>query len=126
MRSMSTCCGPAADSRAGAAAAAPCPAACPGSTAGFAGAGPSGSRISAPSPRPSAFLGISDNLLGELRVALRALAVKIVENDWFSETWCFREAHVARNQALEDLRAEKTTQIGGNLARKRSPLIKHG
>src|SRR5579885_3133585 len=126
MRSMSTCCGPAAASRAGAAAVAPCPTACPGSTAGFAGAAPSGSRISAPSPRPSAFLGISDNLLGELRVALRALAVKIVENDWFSETWCFREAHVARNQALEDLRAEKTTQIGGNLARKRSPLIKHG
>src|SRR5579884_2565981 len=115
MRSMSTCCGPAADSRAGAAAAAPCPAACPGSTAGFAGAAPSGSRISAPSPRPSAFLGISDNILDALRVALRALAVKIVENNWFSKTYCLREAHGTLKQALKDLLGKKTAQIGRNL-----------
>src|SRR5260370_28149116 len=86
----------------------------------------SSSRMSAPSPRPSAFLGIGNDLLGELRVAFSALAVNIVKNDWFSDTWCFCKPHISRYHALEDLRAKETAQISGNLAGKSRPLIVHG
>src|SRR6267378_2582407 len=86
----------------------------------------SGSRMSAPSPRPSAFLGIGDNLLGELRVAFRPFAVNVVKNDWFPETGRFCQANIARNDALKDLRTKKTAQIRGNLPRKRGPLVIHG
>src|SRR6202795_170917 len=68
----------------------------------------SGSRMSAPSPRPSAFLGIGNDLLGELRVAFRPFAVNVVKNDRFTETWCLRKPHIARNHALEDLRSKET------------------
>src|SRR5208283_4633390 len=74
--------------------------------AGVTGAVGSGSRMSAPSPRPNAFLGIANNLLGELRVALSALAMYIIENNRFTKTRRFGKAHVARDQALEDLSAE--------------------
>src|SRR5260370_15540229 len=107
-------------SRAGAAAAAAM-AGC-GATAGTCG---SGSRMSAPSPRPSAFLGIGDYLLSQLCVAFGSFTVYIIENDRFTETWSFREANVARNDALKNLRTEKTAQIGGDLARQGRPLIVH-
>src|SRR5260370_10212760 len=81
--------------------------------------------MSAPSPRPSAFLGIGNDLLGELRVAFSALTMNVVKNDWFSETWCFRQAHIAWNHALEDLRSEETAQIRGYLPRKRRAFIIH-
>src|ERR1700756_650096 len=42
----------------------------------------SGSRISAPSPLPKAFLVIKDYLLGKLCIALSALAMDIIENNW--------------------------------------------
>src|SRR5467141_1170425 len=90
------------------------------------GAFGSGSRMSAPSPRPSAFLGIGNDLLGELRVAFSALAVNVVKNDRFSETGCFCKAHIARNHAFEYLRSEETAQIRGNLPGKGGPLIVHG
>src|SRR5208337_64921 len=76
--------------------------------AGVAEAVGSGSRMSAPSPRPNAFLGIADNLLGELCVALSALTVYIIENNRLTKTRCFGKANVARDQALEDLSAEET------------------
>src|SRR2546425_12602734 len=82
--------------------------------------------MSAPSPRPSAFLGICDDLLGELRVAFSALTVNVVKNDRFTETRCFRKPHIARNHAFEYLRSKETAQIRGNLAGKRGPLIVHG
>src|SRR6266566_937015 len=84
------------------------------------------SRMSAPSPRPSAFLGIGNDLLGELRVAFCALAVNVVKNDRLTEAWCFCKPHIARNHAFEYLRPEETAQIRGNLAGKRCPLIIHG
>src|SRR5581483_1540911 len=86
----------------------------------------SGSRMSAPSPRPKAFLGIGDNLLGELRVAFRPFAVNIVKKYGLPETWGFRKAHIPRNYALENLRAKKTPQIRGDLTRKRGPFVVHG
>src|SRR5437879_768815 len=81
--------------------------------------------MSAPSPRPSAFLGIGNDLLGELRIGFCTLAVNIVEYNWFSETRRFRQPYIARNHALEDLCPEKTAQIRGHLARERSPLVIH-
>src|SRR5260370_33343834 len=81
--------------------------------------------MSAPSPRPSAFLGIGNDLLGELRVAFSALAMNVVKNDGFPETWCFCQAHIARNHALKDLRAEEAPQVRGDLAGKRRALVAH-
>src|SRR5271167_4561135 len=115
---MSICSGPACTvSRAGAAAAAPLPLVVCGCADGVGGGGTcgSGSRISAPSPLPSAFRVIGNDLLGELRIALSPFAVNIVENDRFSEAWRFRKPNVAWNYTLKDLRAEKAAQIGSYL-----------
>src|SRR5579863_10427401 len=123
---MSTSCGPWLEgSRAGAAAAPPAVATGVGGAMSTAGVAGSGSRMSAPSPRPKAFLGIGNYLLGELRVALGPLAVYVIENNRLTETWRLGKAHVARNDTLKDLSAEETTQIGGYLARKRGALVVH-
>src|SRR5215471_5419757 len=85
---------------------------------GCRSAGPgSGSRMSAPSPRPKAFLGIGNYLLGELRVAFRPFTMYIIENNRFTKTWRLRQAHIARDYGLKDLRAEEAAQVGGYLAR---------
>src|SRR5260370_25590186 len=112
IKSMSICCGPGcAASRAGALAVPLAVVAC-----GCIGAGSgellgSGSRMSAPSPRPSAFLGIGNDLLGELRVAFCALAGNVVKNYRFTKTWRFRNSHISRNHALKNLCSEETAQI---------------
>src|SRR6266852_2319684 len=85
----------------------------------------SGSRMSAPSPRASAFLGIGNNLLGELRVALRPFDKTVIKHNTFPETRRFRQANIARHHALKDLRSKKTAQIRGTLPRKRCPLVIH-
>src|SRR5579862_6873712 len=59
--------------------------------------------MSAPSPRPKAFLGIDNYLLGELRVALRPFTMYVIENNRLTKAWRFGQPHVARNDALEDL-----------------------
>lgn len=41
-------------------------------------------------------------------------------------TRCFGEADVSRNDRRENLRAEETSQVGGDLARERGALIVHG
>src|SRR5215467_13643619 len=88
---------------------------------GGAGAGsgflPSSSRMSAPSPRPSAFLAIMDHLFRKMRVALCAFAAGVVKNDGLSETRRFGQANVARNDALENLVAEERAQVVRYLAR---------
>src|SRR5277367_3799892 len=121
---MSTWCGPGCSgSLAGAAAAPPVVL-----TAGDCGVGVStaacgsGSRMSAPSPRPSAFLSISDYLLGQLRVSLSAPTIDIIENNRLTKAWCFRKTHIARNHALKYLRAKKTAQVRGYLTRERCAL----
>src|SRR5437588_12951459 len=80
-----------------------------------AGAGsdflPSSSRISAPSPRPSAFLAIRYHLFRKMRVALRPSAVRVIKNDGLAETRRLRQTAVARNVALEDLRAGNRAQV---------------
>src|SRR5213082_776383 len=59
----------------------------------IAGSGflPSSSRMSAPSPRPSAFLAIMDHLLGQMRVALGPFAVHVVKNNGLAEARRFRK-----------------------------------
>jgi hypothetical protein len=73
--------------------------------------------MSAPSPRPSAFLGIGNYLLGKLCVALSALTVDVIENNRLTEARRFGKPDVPWNQALEYLRAKKTAQIRCNLSR---------
>src|SRR5258707_10635127 len=113
---MPTCCGPGwVPSRAAATAAPLAVVACVCVGEGTGDVFGSGARMSAPSPRPSAFLGIGDDLLGELRVAFCALAVNVIKNNRFAKTWRFREADIARNHALKDLCSEEAAQIRGNL-----------
>src|SRR5215469_12680894 len=121
---MSICTGPAVRaSSAGATAAAAVGPECTGGIED--GAAGSGSRMSAPSPRPSAFLGIVDYLLGELRIALCALAVDVIENNRLAKTRSFCKPHVARNDALKHLCTEEASQVGGDLTRQSRALIVH-
>src|SRR5260370_36378615 len=109
---MAICCGSVcATSRASALAARPAFVACGCIGAGSGEVLGSGSRMSAPSPRPSAFLGIGNDLLGELRVAFCALAVNVVKDDRFTKTWRFRKSHISRNHALKNLCSEETAQV---------------
>ena len=61
--------------------------------------------MSAPSPLPSAFLVIKDDLLSKVGVTLGPFAVNVVKNDRFAETRRLGKAHISRNESLEDLRA---------------------
>src|SRR6266851_1916205 len=65
---------------------------------------PSSSRMSAPSPRPRAFLGIGNHLPAELCVTLGPLAMNVVKNDGLSE---------------------EATEVRGDLPRKRRSFIIH-
>ena len=54
----------------------------------------SGSRISALNPLPNAFLGICDNLLGELNIAFSAFTMYVVEHYWHAVARCFCQADI--------------------------------
>src|ERR1700749_5256872 len=103
MRSMSTWRGPpvGAPSLAGATAAPPEVTAKFWTGGGSTGICGSGSRMSAPSPLPSAFLVIEDDLLSKICVALGPFAMNIVKNDGLAETRRLCETNIARNQGLE-------------------------
>src|SRR5690349_98306 len=81
--------------------------------------------MSAPSPRPKAFLGIGDYLLCKLCVSFCALTVYIIENNRFTETWSFRKPDISGYQALENLIAKKTAKIRRHLPGKAGPLVIH-
>src|SRR5277367_903150 len=81
--------------------------------------------MSAPSPRPSAFLDIVDYLLGKLRIPLSPLAVDVVENNRLTKTRCFCQSYIPGNHALKHLIAEETSQVRRNLLRQRCPLVIH-
>src|SRR5215472_17196882 len=85
----------------------------------------SGSRMSAPSPRPKAFLGIGNHLLGELCITIRPFTMHIIENNRLTETWCLGKPNISRNDTLEYLRSKKATQIRCHLARQCCPLVEH-
>src|SRR5437899_1164884 len=82
--------------------------------------------MSAPSPRPSAFLAISNYLLCELDVGLGTFTMNVVKYDWLSVTGCFGQAHVSGNYTVENLSAKKTPEVRSNLTRERCPIVVHG
>src|SRR6266699_6627908 len=82
--------------------------------------------MSAPSPRPSAFLAIGNYLLCELDVGLGTFTMNVVKYDWLSVTGCFGQSHVSGNYTVENLSAKKTPEVGGNLTRECCPIIVHG
>src|SRR6185437_1529375 len=86
----------------------------------------SGSRISALSPLPNAFLVIGDDLLCELNIAFGTFTTYVVEYDRFSMTWGFRKADIPRDHGGEHLSAEEAPKIGRDLFRERSAVIVHG
>src|SRR3972149_9528627 len=87
--------------------------------------GGSGSRISALSPLPSAFLGIGDDLLGKLDVGFSTSTMYVVEDDWLSMTGGFCKAHVARDDGFKHLGAKEAAKISGYLAGGSGALVVH-
>src|SRR5271154_2377523 len=85
----------------------------------------SGSRMSAPSPRPSAFLSISDYLLGQLGIPLSAPAMNVIENNRLTKTRSFREPYIPRDDALKYLRSKEAAKVSGHLPGERCALIVH-
>ena len=70
----------------------------------------SGSRMSAPSPRPNAFLATGDYLLGKLDVGFGAFTMNVVEYDWLAMAGCLGQANISRDHGLEYLRAEEASE----------------
>src|SRR5215469_10556186 len=93
---------------------------------GAIGACGSGSRMSAPSPRPSAFLGIDDYLLGELRIALCPFTMDIIENNRLTEARSLGQTDISWDYALKDLGSKEASEVGGHLTRERCSLVIHG
>src|SRR5689334_202273 len=81
--------------------------------------------MSAPSPRPSAFLAIGDYLLCKLNVSLSTFTMYVVEQDRLAVTWRFCKPHVSRNHALENLSPEEAPEIRSHLAGERRSLVIH-
>ena len=52
--------------------------------------------------------------------------MNVVEKHGHTVTRRFRQSHISRNDALEDLRTEKAPKVGGNLFRERGAIIVHG
>src|SRR5712692_1321567 len=99
----------------------------PAETGGAAGGGgASGSRISALKPFPSACLGIGDQLLGELEITLRSLAMYVIENNRLTMTRSLGKPDVARDYGPKDLATKEAAQVGADLPRECGPLVKHG
>src|ERR1043166_279404 len=92
------------------------------SAGGVAG---SGSRMSAPSPRPKAFLGIGNYLLGELRIALGPFTMYIIENNRLTKAWRFSKTNIAWNDTLKNLRSKEAAEIGRNLPGQGGSLVVH-
>src|SRR5579862_7669290 len=83
------------------------------------------SRMSAPSPRPSAFLAISDDLLCKLYVSLGTFTMYVVEQNGLPVTRRFSQPYISGNDALENLGAEKAPQVSSDLTRERRPFVIH-
>jgi len=49
----------------------------------------------------------------------------VVEHDGHAMARSFSQANVTRNDSFEDLGAEETAEIGGDLLGKRSPVVIH-
>src|SRR6266404_5939984 len=71
----------------------------------------SASRISAPSPLPNAFLATTDHLLSQIDIGFRTFTMNVVEMDWLSMAWRFRQPHVPWDHGLKYLGPKKAAQI---------------
>jgi hypothetical protein len=49
----------------------------------------------------------------------------VVKHHWHAVARCFSQAHVSRNDGLEDLAAEEATEIRSDLFRKRGAVVVH-
>src|SRR5208282_3042230 len=85
----------------------------------------SGSRIKALKPLPSAFLAIGNHLTRELDIARRPSAMYVIENNRLAMARCLGQSHVARNHCLEDLLAEKASEIRADLLGECGSLVVH-
>src|ERR1700689_2876550 len=88
------------------------------------GAG-SASRMSAPSPRPNAFLATGDYLLSKLDVGFGTFTMNVVEQNWLPMAGRFRQPDVPGDDGLEYLCAEKASEVCGHLAGERSAVVIH-
>src|ERR1035438_1439131 len=82
-------------------------------------------------PLPSALrvasgLLMVQNLFGEFDVTFGAAGTRIVSQNRFAEARCFRQAHAARNDRLENLILEELSQIVGDLPRQVGAVVEHG
>src|SRR5260370_39538090 len=88
---------------------------CPSAHTASAGGGDafcgSASRMSAPSPRPNAFLGIAEHLLSNMLIAFPPAAVCVIENNRLTTTRCLRSPHVPRNHRIKHLLPQNATQF---------------
>src|SRR4029077_1706143 len=91
---------------------------------------------SASSPRPSlrgvfsedtvVSLGSPfDQLLRNVHICLCSYRGDIVKNDGLSETWCFRQANISRDDVLEHLRSEVFSRVFGDLSREIETRVVH-
>src|SRR6185437_4803267 len=85
----------------------------------------SGSRISALSPLPNAFLVIGDDLLCELNIAFSAFTTNVVEYYRLSVAWGFCQTDIPGNHRSENLGAEEAAKIGRDLFRQRRAVVVH-
>src|ERR1700733_10168621 len=82
--------------------------------------------MSAPSPRPNAFLATGDYLLGKLDVGLGAFTMNVVEYDGFPMTRRLSKANISWDHCLEYLRAEEAPEVGRHLAGQSCAFVVHG
>src|SRR6266576_3608531 len=92
---------------------------------------------SASSPRPSLLGGFSedtvvslgspfDELLRDVHICLCSYRGDIVKDDGLSETWCFCQANISRDDVLEHLRSEVFSRVFGDLSREVETRVVHG
>src|SRR6185437_1126833 len=84
-------------------------------------------RIAA-SPRPMPFgrSATRSHLLGQLEVRVGAGAVRIVVNDWFTETWCFADADVARDDRVDHQLWKVLSDLSLDVLGEASAAVVHG
>src|SRR5437867_8950751 len=86
-----------------------------------------GSGIKELRPLPNAFLFpfMADDFPREIEIRFGPLAADVVEHDRLAEAWRLPQAHVPRNDGLEDLLLEEPPYFLHHLARQVGALVEH-
>src|SRR3990172_11890544 len=79
----------------------------------------------APRPRPSPRLFMGQDLPCEIEVRERAARPEIVEHDRLAVARRFGQAHVARDDGVEDLAREVAVDLVADLEREARPAVEH-